>query len=118
LLANIALSVLDEHVMAPWRRGGTMDRTSRRHARRAHGLPTWRIVRYADDFVVLVHGQQADVQTLRENVATVLAPLGLRLSPTKTRVVHMSDGFDFLGFRLPVETQEGNQQVLNWLASL
>ena len=56
LLANIALSVLDEHLMTPWRPGGVMDRASRRHSRRAHGLPTWRIVRYADDFVVLVHG--------------------------------------------------------------
>jgi RNA-directed DNA polymerase len=33
LLANIALSVLDEHLMAPWRPGGAMDRTSRRHSR-------------------------------------------------------------------------------------
>jgi RNA-directed DNA polymerase len=30
----------------------------------------------------------------------MLAPLGLRLSAAKTRVVHMSDGFDFLGFRI------------------
>jgi RNA-directed DNA polymerase len=51
LLANIALGVLDEHVMAPWRPDGTMGTTYRRHARRKKGLPTWRIVRYADDFV-------------------------------------------------------------------
>jgi hypothetical protein len=51
LLANIALTVLDEHVMAPWQPGGTMETTYRRHARRAKGLPTWRIVRYADDCV-------------------------------------------------------------------
>jgi RNA-directed DNA polymerase len=110
LLANIALSVLDKHLMAPWRPGGVMDRTSRRHARRAHGLPTWRIVRYADDFVVLVHGQQADVETLRENVVTVLALLGLRLSPAKTRVVHMSDGFDFLGFRIQWKRKRGTNK--------
>jgi hypothetical protein len=34
--------------MAPWRPGGTMNTTYQRHARRAKGLPTWRIVRYAD----------------------------------------------------------------------
>jgi hypothetical protein len=45
---------------------------------------------------VLVHGTRADVEALREEVAWVLAPLGLRLSPAKTRVTHMSDGFDFL----------------------
>jgi len=33
-------------------------------------------------------------------VATLLAPMGLRLSPEKTRVVHIDDGFDFLGFHI------------------
>src|SRR2546421_2348607 len=63
-------------------------------------LPNWRIVRYADDFVILVHGTRDDVETLREDIATVLEPLGLRLSPAKTRVVHMSEALDFLGFRI------------------
>jgi RNA-directed DNA polymerase len=45
VLANIALSVLDEHLMAPWRPDGVMGNTYRRHHRRALGLPTWRIVR-------------------------------------------------------------------------
>jgi RNA-directed DNA polymerase len=48
LLANIALSALDEHVHAPWLPGGTMSTAARRHLRRSRGLPTWRIVRYAD----------------------------------------------------------------------
>jgi RNA-directed DNA polymerase len=87
-----------------------MDRSSRRHTRRAHGLPTWRVVRYADDFVVLVHGQQADVETLREDVARVLAPLGLRLSAAKTTVVHLSDGFDFLGFRIQWKRKRGTSK--------
>jgi RNA-directed DNA polymerase len=97
LLANIALSALDEHVMAPWRSGGTMSTPGKRAYRRSKGGPTWRITRYADDFVILVHGSRADTEALREDVATMLAPLGLRLSPAKTQVVHMSDGFDFLG---------------------
>jgi RNA-directed DNA polymerase len=110
LLANIALSVLDEHVMAPWKPDGTMGTLYRRHARRSKGLPTWRIVRYADDFVVLVRGHQADVESLREDVAKALAPLGLRLSPAKTRVVHMSDGFDFLGFHIQWRRKRGTNQ--------
>ncbi|MFF3140187.1 hypothetical protein ACFVRU_00245 [Streptomyces sp. NPDC057927] len=36
-------------------------------------------------------------EALREQVAEVLAPLGLRLSAEKTRVVHIDDGFKFLG---------------------
>jgi RNA-directed DNA polymerase len=54
-------------------------------------------VRYADDFVVLVRGDRHHVEGLREDIARVLAPLGLRLSAAKTQVVHMREGFDFLG---------------------
>ena len=48
LLANIALSVLDEHLHKPWEPGGTMSTAYLRSRRRVHGLPRWRIVRYAD----------------------------------------------------------------------
>ena len=62
LLANIALSALDEHVHGPWLAGGAMSTPRRRARRRAKGLPNWRIVRYADDFVILVHGTRDDVR--------------------------------------------------------
>ena len=84
LLANIALSVLDEHLHGPWQPGGDMATEYRRHRRRDKGLPTWRIIRYADDFVVLVNGTQPDVEGLRADVAAVLSPMGLHLSPAKT----------------------------------
>src|SRR5580704_5661440 len=110
LLANIALSVLDEHLMRPWKPGGAMSTGGRRQARRAKGLPTWRMVRYADDFVVLVRGDQADAEALREEVTTVLAPMGLRLSPAKTHVTHMSEGFGFLGFRIQWRPKRGTSK--------
>ena len=110
LLANIALSVLDEHLHGPWQTGGDMATDSRRYRRRDKGLPTWRIIRYADDFVVLVHGSRSDVEVLRADVATVLAPIGLRLSPAKTRIVHMSQGFDFLGFHIQWRTKYGSDK--------
>jgi RNA-directed DNA polymerase len=100
LLANIALSVLDEHLHGQWGPGGQLGSPTGRARRRRHHMPNWRVVRYADDFVVLVHGVRGDVEALREDVATVLQPLGLRLSGAKTQLVHMSDGFDFLGFRI------------------
>ena len=87
LIFNVAMSVLDEHLHRPWKPGGTMAAHHQRVRRRAKGLPNWRTVRYADDFVVLVDGTQADAVALREEIASVLAPLGLRLSPAKTRVV-------------------------------
>jgi RNA-directed DNA polymerase len=110
LLANVALAVLDERLHGPWKPGGTMSTESRRNTRRAKGLPTWRMVRYADDFVVLVHGDQADTEALREEVTRVLAPIGLRLSPAKTRIVHMGDGFGFLGFRIQWRRKRGTSK--------
>lgn len=110
LLANIALAVLDEHLHEPWRPGGTMSTAYLRSRRRVKGLPRWRVVRYADDFVVLVHGTQAHVDSLLEDVAGVLAPMGLRLSQAKTRVVHMSDGFDFLGFHIQWKRKRGTNK--------
>ena len=107
LLANIALSVLDEHVHGPWLAGGAMSTPRRGARRRAKGLPNWRIVRYADDFVILVHGTCDDVQTLHDDIARVLAPLGLRLSEAKTRIAHMSESLDFLEFRVQWRRKRG-----------
>ncbi|MDD7942502.1 group II intron reverse transcriptase/maturase [Actinomycetospora lutea] len=107
LLANIALSGLDEHLHRPWQPGGVMSTKYRRMVRRHRGSPVWRIVRYADDFVVLVHGTQTDTETVREEIARVLAPMGLALSPVKTAVVHMGEGFDFLGFRIQWRRKKG-----------
>jgi RNA-directed DNA polymerase len=98
LLANIALHVLDEHLQGQWRK--QMGTDFRRTRRRRTGLGTWRLVRYADDFVVLVHGSRQNTEALRDEIADVLAGMGLRLSPAKTQIVHMSEGFDFLGFHL------------------
>jgi RNA-directed DNA polymerase len=110
LLANIALAALDEHVHGPWLAGGVMSTPRRRAWRRAKGVPNRRIIRYADDFVVLVHGTRADVEALRGDIATVLDPLGLRLSPAKTRIVHMSESFDFLGFRIQWRRKRGTNK--------
>jgi RNA-directed DNA polymerase len=100
LLANIALSVLDEAVMAPWAPGGDQATQNGRAKRRYHGMGNWRIVRYADDFVILTNGSRDDAERLHEQVTGVLARIGLRLSPSKTRIAHLSEGIDFLGFTL------------------
>ena len=75
--------------------------------RRRAGLANYRLVRYADDFVVLVAGTKAHAETLREEVAAVLAPMGLRLSEAKTTVCHIDEGFDFLGFRIQRKRKRG-----------
>jgi RNA-directed DNA polymerase len=110
LIFNIAMTVLDEHMHGSWRPSGELGTTSRRVRRRRKGLPNWRIVRYADDFVVLVDGTHSDVEDLREEIARVLAPLDLRLSPAKTRIGHMSEGFDFLGFHIQWRRKRGSSK--------
>ena len=110
LIFNIAMTVLDEHLTAPWKPGGTMSTYPRRAARRRRGLPNWRTVRYADDFAVLVDSTGQDTEAVREQIADVLATLGLRLSESKTRVVHMSEGFSFLGFRIQWRRKRGTSK--------
>jgi len=97
LLANIALSALDEHFAAKWKALGP-DWTRAKHRR--GGGAVYRLVRYADDFVVMVAGQRGDAEALWAEVSSVLAPIGLRLSAEKTRVRHIDEGFDFLGWRI------------------
>ena len=64
------------------------------------GQGNWRLIRYSDDFVLMVSGDRHHAEELREQVTAVLAPLGLRLAPEKTRTVHIDEGFDFLGFHI------------------
>ena len=106
LLANIALSVLDEHFQRKWDALGPA--WTRAKHRRAGGA-TMKLVRYADDFVVMVHGQQGDAEALWGEVAAVLQPMGLRLSEAKTRLTHIDDGFDFLGWRIQRRRKKGHQ---------
>ncbi len=83
LLANIALHRLDQ----AWQ--GTE-------------LQMGRLVRYADDFVVLCPTADA-ARNAQRRAETVLGDLGLRLSPEKTRIVELTrgkEGFDFLGFHM------------------
>ncbi len=108
LLANIALSVLDDHFTQAWNQH--MGTEVHRQRRKRHGQANYRLVRYADDFVVLVTGQREHAEQLRVEVAAVLAPMGLRLSPEKTRVVHIDDGFDFLGFHIRRMRRRGSNK--------
>ena len=58
------------------------------------------LVRYADDFVVLCPTRRR-ARRPNDGSGAVLAELGLRLHPDKTRIVCLArgeEGFDFLGF--------------------
>jgi RNA-directed DNA polymerase len=55
-------------------------------------------VRYADDFVLACETRE-QAEAALQVAAQALAPLGLELHPNKTRIAHLEEGFDFLGWR-------------------
>src|SRR5262245_32973270 len=77
LLANLALSILDDHFQQKW---ATLGQRWNRQRHRQLGGATYRLVRYADDFVIMVFGRQDHAQALWDEVGQVLARMGLRLS--------------------------------------
>jgi RNA-directed DNA polymerase len=105
LLSNVALSVLDEYIAQGL--GGPGASPYGRAKRRRQGLPNYRLVRYADDWCLLVAGTKADAESLREEIAGVLSTMGLRLSPEKTLITHIDEGLDFLGWRIQRHKKRG-----------
>jgi RNA-directed DNA polymerase len=105
LLSNVALSVLDEHIArGP---GGPGASQYERAKRRRHGLPNYRLCRYADDWCLAVSGTKAHAEALREEIAGVLSLMGLRLSPEKTLITHIDEGLVFLGWRIQRHRKRG-----------
>jgi RNA-directed DNA polymerase len=58
------------------------------------------LVRYADDFIITGDTKKLLEQKVKPLVAQFLAERGLVLSEKKTKITHISDGFDFLGFNV------------------
>lgn len=98
LLANIYLNELDQFIAHKWEYVADVERQRRR--RKNEHLPCY-IVRYADDFVVLVHGSEEQTVQLKSEVTAFLnTELYLELSEEKTLITSVEAGFDFLGFQI------------------
>jgi RNA-directed DNA polymerase len=89
LLANIALHGMEEAV------GKLVENRRKRPI----------LIRYADDLLVM-HSDREIVEKSQEALTEWLAPMGLQLKPSKTRLTHTlnkgddAPGFDFLGFNI------------------
>jgi RNA-directed DNA polymerase len=65
-------------------------------------FPTWRLghkvnfIRYADDFVITAASRKIIEDEIAPLVEHFLKERGLSLSPEKTKITHISEGFDFL----------------------
>jgi RNA-directed DNA polymerase len=86
LLMNIALHGMEQAL------GVCYDRRGQIKGSRA-------LVRYADDWVLFCESEQ-DAQGARRQAQKWLLQRGLRLSEEKTRIVHLCEGFDVLGFNI------------------
>ena len=72
-----------------------------RQQRRQAGLGNYRLVRFADDFVVVSNAEIAEVKAAKQEIKDFLqTELHLELSEEKTLSTHVNDGFTFLGFHI------------------
>jgi len=78
LLSNIYLHVFD----------GQMQRAG------------FQLTRYADDWLVVCRTRAEAERALASARAVLEKELGLRIHPEKTRIVHVSQGFEFLGYKI------------------
>ena len=88
LLLNVALHGMEQAAGVRYVRCGTYG------AEVAGGSPS--LVRYADDFVIMCHTRE-QAEAVRQRLAEWLRPRGLAFNEDKTQVVHLGEGFDFLG---------------------
>jgi len=89
VLANLALDGLEKRLLAAFPLlgpGSTQGRAAQVH-----------LIRYADDFVITANSREILVDRVKPLVEAFLAERGLVLSPEKTLITHVSEGFDFLG---------------------
>jgi RNA-directed DNA polymerase len=58
------------------------------------------VVVYADDFIITGASKELLEEKVKPAVKAFLAERGLELSEEKTKITHINDGFDFLGFNV------------------
>lgn len=98
LLANVYLTELDRYVAQKYAQLGPR---AKRRAGKAGAPPPCEIIRYADDFVVMVRGTQEQAEQLKAEIGSFLrSELRMELSTEKTLVTHIDDGLVFLGIQV------------------
>jgi RNA-directed DNA polymerase len=102
LLANIALHGMEEELGIKYKIYGKKNPE-------IHNISSKSLVRYADDFVVLCETRE-EAENLYDELVPYLEKRGLKLAEDKTRVTHITEGFDFLGFNFrhyPTNKEKG-----------
>ena len=91
LLLNIALHGMEQAVGVAYHKRGDYTAIKSRRA----------LIRYADDFVIFAETRK-DAEVAQSTIADWLRGRGLELSKEKTRIRHLKEGFDFLGFTIRI----------------
>ncbi|WP_268952039.1 group II intron maturase-specific domain-containing protein [Saccharopolyspora elongata] len=89
-MLNIALHGMEQAAGVRYMTGTHVGHT-------APGSPV--VVRYADDLIALCHTRD-QAEQVKDRLAEWLVPRGLAFNESKTRIVHLTEGFDFLGFHV------------------
>ena len=91
LLLNVALHGMEAAAGVRYHQTGTRAGTV------VPGCPA--VIRYADDLLALCHTRE-QAEQVKTQLAEWLAPRGLVFNEDKTRITHLAQGVDFLGFTI------------------
>lgn len=95
LLANIALHGMEQALNISYKK--TTIKKQGGETETFYPKGDYRIVRFADDFVVFAKSKE-DIMRVYELLEPYLNERGLILAEDKTRITHLNEGFNFLGF--------------------
>ena len=90
-LANMALDGLENMLDKAFAISIRKDGCRKNNKHKIH------FVRYADDFIVTATNKDILNNKVKPLIEEFLSERGLQLSPEKTKVTHITEGFDFLG---------------------
>lgn len=105
ILANIALDGMEEALNIKYK------------LKKIHGVycyvntSKYVVIRYADDFIVLSESLE-DAENVYKLLEEYLEERGLTLASDKTKITHIKEGFDFLGFNIRCYRGQDRDRVL------
>ncbi|WP_323735826.1 group II intron reverse transcriptase/maturase [Methanosphaera sp. ISO3-F5] len=106
VLANVALHGMEDALNIEYKQ-----HTDKIGNINYHNTSKYIMIRYADDFVVICKTKE-DAENIYGLLEPYLSERGLTLAEDKTRITHIDDGFDFLGFNIRNYHTQNHEKVL------
>ncbi|GET44527.1 RNA-directed DNA polymerase (Reverse transcriptase) [Microseira wollei NIES-4236] len=100
LLANIALDGMDDLLGQHYRTIEYIRKGKYRQGQtKKRKVSKYGFIRYADDFLITASTKE-DIEVILPQIKEWLKQRGLELNTEKTRILHRTEGFNFLGFNV------------------